>query len=192
MSKEISNGALEILIRLELPKLKRYKDQAGNDTIGVGHLITRIDPNLRKVTGLAPDLVTELTYKQVSELLKLDLSTYEMHVNLLCPDVSQCAFDALVLFTFNVGMRGFEKSSVYSNISKNKFILAAESMMLYKYITIGGRKIISKGLIKRRFIEANILSTPVLRTNLASKELTTTLMNEAIDIITDYYSKYKG
>lgn len=191
MSRHISDSALLILIHLEKPVLKRYKDHAGNDTIGVGHLILRDDKNLKTVTGLDSDFVNELTADEAGHLLQLDLANYEIHIDLLLPDIPQCMFDALVLFTFNIGIRGFQRSSVYTNMSKGLYKSAAESIMLYRYATVGGRKIVSRGLVKRRFIEASLLTAPVLRLGLVNGELPQSLLNEAIDIITDYYSKNK-
>lgn len=70
-----------------------YRDQAGNPTIGVGHLITEDDP----------DFGGGITEQDAMDLLAKDISRFEDAVNGYGLDLTQHQFDVLVDFSFNAG-----------------------------------------------------------------------------------------
>ena len=116
-----------------------YRCPAGYWTIGVGHLISYDDK-------LHSSWDRTLSDNEIESLLKKDLIKYENGVTrLLHPkQPTQPEFDALVSFSFNLGLGCFQRSTVRGNKKR-----AAE--VLLKYCFARGRKL--KGLIRRRIAE---------------------------------------
>lgn len=87
-----SEQGLQFIMDQEGVVLHPYDDQAGNPTIGVGHLI--------KDGESFPD---EITQEQAMELLASDVALFEAAVNYYALDLTQNQFDVLVDFSFNCG-----------------------------------------------------------------------------------------
>jgi lysozyme len=127
---------------------KPYRCPAGYWTVGVGHLITR-DFEL-------PDSWNRsMGDDEINDLLRKDLLKFENGVLRLLHPVqpSQSEFDALVSFSFNLGLGTFQRSTVRSAFKRGDKKRAGE--VLLKYRRAGGR--ILKGLIRRRFAEHVLL-----------------------------------
>jgi lysozyme len=127
---------------------KPYRCPAGYWTVGVGHLITR-DFEL-------PDSWNRsMGDDEINDLLRKDLLKFENGVLRLLHPVqpSQSEFDALVSFSFNLGLGTFQRSTVRSAFKRGDKKRAGE--VLLKYRRAGGR--ILKGLIRRRFAEHALL-----------------------------------
>lgn len=168
----VSRAALEVLKVLEGSSKSVYKDSAGHYTIGVGHLLMfPTDQNLTLVTGKDPsDIVHDdikLTDEQVMELLSLDLKRFESNVDkaLKGTMINQQEFDALVLFTFNVGIGNLLKGTIIKAMQNLDVDLAAKTML--RYIRAGNA--VSNGLLKRRCVEVNIMLYPDVKLDLFSK-----------------------
>ncbi len=107
----LSSKGLDFIKRHEGFSSKTYKDSAGNDTIGYGHLINKKTENFDK----------GITEKDAAALLQQDANTAVGAVNSdLKVEVSQTQFDALVDFTYNEGAGAFGKSTLLSNINGGK------------------------------------------------------------------------
>ena len=143
-----SEKGLALIKYFEGVRAKPYKCPAGYWTVGVGHLITR-SPEL-------PDSWDrELEPNEIDEILKKDLVKFENGVlRLLHPkQPTQFEFDALVSFSFNLGLGCFQRSTVRSAFKRGDKKRAGE--VLLKYCYAGGRKL--KGLIRRRIAEHALL-----------------------------------
>ena len=143
-----SEKGLALIKYFEGVRAKPYRCPAGYWTIGVGHLITR---NVK----LPDSWNRELEPDEIDELLKKDLIKFENGVlRLLHPkQPTQSEFDALVSFSFNLGLGCFQRSTVRSAFKRNDKKRAGE--VLLKYCYAGGRKL--KGLIRRRIAEHALL-----------------------------------
>ena len=143
-----SEKGLALIKYFEGVRAKPYRCPAGYWTIGVGHLITR---NVK----LPDSWNRELEPDEIDELLKKDLIKFENGVlRLLHPkQPTQSEFDALVSFSFNLGLGCFQRSTVRSAFKRNNKKRAGE--VLLKYCYAGGRKL--KGLIRRRIAEHALL-----------------------------------
>ena len=64
--------------------------------------------------------------------------------------LNQNEFDALVSLVFNIGAGGFKGSSVLRNLNAGNRRGAADSMLAWNKGTIGGKKVVLKGLANRR------------------------------------------
>ena len=60
---------------------------------------------------------------------------------------------ALVDFTHNLGIGVLQKSSIIKNLNAGQCKKAADSFLLYKYGTVNGKKVVLRGLEKRRKAE---------------------------------------
>jgi len=143
-----SEKGLALIKYFEGVRARPYRCPAGYWTIGVGHLITR---NVE----LPDSWDRKLEPDEIDALLKKDLRKFEIGVRrLLHPrQPTQSEFDALVSFSFNLGLGCFQRSTVRSAFKRNDKKRAGE--VLLKYCYAGGRKL--KGLIRRRLAEHALL-----------------------------------
>lgn len=125
---------------------KPYQDPIGLWTIGVGHLIGD-----GKKLPKAWD--KELTDDEVDELLYEDLERFEIGIQRLTKvSLTQGQFDALVSFSFNVGLGNFQSSTLRSKLNRGDYEGASNEF--WKWRKAGGK--ILKGLVKRRADEKNL------------------------------------
>lgn len=143
-----SEKGLALIKYFEGVRAKPYKCPAGYWTVGVGHLITRS-------SELPDSWDRELKPNEINEILKKDLVKFENGVlRLLHPkQPTQFEFDALVSFSFNLGLGCFQRSTVRSAFKRGDKKRAGE--VLLKYCYAGGRKL--KGLMRRRIAEHALL-----------------------------------
>ena len=127
-----------------------YRCPAGYWTIGVGHLVSYDDKLLSSWDRTLSD-------NEIDNLLKNDLKKFENGViRLLHPkQPNQSEFDALVSFSFNLGLGCFQRSTVRSAFIRGDKKRAGE--VLLKYCYAGGRRL--KGLIRRRLAEHALFMT---------------------------------
>ena len=122
-------------------RVKPYKCPAGLWTIGIGHLIG-------DGKSLPPEWNRTFTLKEIYDLLATDVQKFERGVLRLLPNVnlSQNEFDALVSFSFNLGLGTFQRSTIRQALLRGDKIGAMQS--LRKYNKAGGK--VLKGLDNRR------------------------------------------
>ena len=112
-------------------------------TIGYGHYGPDVEPD------------STVTEKEAEQLLKEDLVDVERAVSNATAgwNLNQNQFDALVSFTFNVGIRAFRNSTLLKLIKRTtpENVIRAE-FMKWKYS--GGR--VLAGLERRRRAEADL------------------------------------
>jgi lysozyme len=130
-------------------RVKPYKCPAGLWTIGVGHLIG-------DGKSLPPEWNRTFTLKEVYDLLATDVQKFERGVERLLPNVklSQNEFDALVSFSFNLGLGTFQRSTIRQALLRGDKVAAIESLL--KYNKAGGK--VLKGLVIRREAEAALFN----------------------------------
>jgi lysozyme len=140
----------------------RYKPYicSGNVwTVGCGHALypRQLVMNLadRKEYKLKPEDNRIWTKEEVDGLLKYDLQRFELGVLRLLGSVQpkQSEFDALVSFSFNLGLGTFQRSTVRSAFIRGDKTRAGE--VLLKYCRAGGK--VLKGLQRRRLAEHALL-----------------------------------
>jgi lysozyme len=88
-----------------------------------------------------------LSMGEVDDILKNDLARFEQGVSRLCPiALTQGQFDALVSFSFNVGLGNLQRSTIRMKVNRGDFEGASESFLDW---TKAGGKVL-KGLVNRR------------------------------------------
>ena len=141
-----SQVGLALIKHYEGFRSKPYRCPAGLWTIGYGHLINdgRVLPvNCNRV----------FLKSEIDELLIADLKRFERGVALYCPvQLTQNQFDALVSFSFNLGLGTLQRSTVRQKINRGDFKGAAK--VLLQYNKAGGK--VLKGLDLRRKDEARL------------------------------------
>jgi lysozyme len=149
---KVSPAALKMIKHHEGVRVKPYRCPALLWTVGVGHVI---DPNHIKVPfeerrslPIPDGWDRVLTMDEVDAILAQDLNRFERGVARLCPAAvnSQGIFDALVSFSFNVGLGNLQRSGLRMKTNRGEFQDAAEEFM--KWTKAAGR--VLPGLVKRR------------------------------------------
>ena len=149
--KTSSNG-LQLIRKYEGCKTTPYRCPAGLYTVGYGHVIGN---------GLQlPDQFNRtFSLGEIDELLRTDLARFEQGVLRYCPVyLTQCQFDALVSFSFNLGLGVLQRSTLRQKINRGD---ADAAKVILKYNMAGGR--ILKGLIRRRQAEYRLFTAPTDR-----------------------------
>jgi lysozyme len=147
-----SSKAKEMIKHHEGVRLKPYLCPAKLWTVGVGHVLYPEQANMkledRKDLWLHPEDNRVWTMEQVNALLEFDLNRFERGVARLCPSSTsnQNHFDALVSFSFNVGLGSLQKSSLRMKYNRGEYEEAANEFL--KWAKAGGK--VLPGLLKRR------------------------------------------
>ena len=146
---KISQDGINLIKRFEGVRFKPYRCPAGLWTVGVGHLIgdgKQLPDSYNKT----------FTEREVDEILRQDLARFERGVAMQFPmsyRFTQGMFDALVSFSFNLGLGTLQRSTVRSALLRYDKDKAGESLL--KYCRAGGK--ILKGLQLRRQEEYKLL-----------------------------------
>ena len=150
----VSPKAIEMIKHHEGVRFKPYQCPAKLWTIGVGHVLY---PNQIKILlaergayALHPEDSRTFTKEEVDAILRADLARFEKGVATYCPvPLTQGQFDALVSFSFNVGLGTLQRSTLRQKVIRGDMAGAAEELL--KYCMAGGK--ILKGLQNRRIDE---------------------------------------
>ena len=148
---KVSKEAIEGIKKDEGVRTKPYRCPALIWSVAVGHVIDqshiRVPFNERKNIPLPPEWDRVLSMAEVDAILAADLATFERGVLRLCPGgLTQGRFDALVSFSFNVGLGNLQRSTIRMKHNRGDFEGAAESFMAWT--KAGGKEL--PGLVKRR------------------------------------------
>ena len=138
---KVSNKLIQMLKHHEGVRNKPYQCPAKLWTVGIGHLIG-------DGKTLPPEWNKTFTNEEIDGLLKRDLNRFERGILKMLPNVRlrQCEFDALVSFSFNLGLGTFQRSTIRQAILRGDKEAAMESLL--KYCRAGGR--VLRGLENRR------------------------------------------
>ena len=151
----ISEDGQKVLAQIEGVKRNVYNDVAGLPTIGVGHLLTKDELSSGKITiqGQPVKYGNGLTDQQVMDLLSQDLTRFNKAVSdSVTVPLEQHQFDALVSFTFNIGVGAFKSSTLLKRLNAGEY--NDVPAQLHRWIYAGSKKV--TGLINRRDKEAEL------------------------------------
>ena len=141
---KVSKECLKMLAHHEGVRQKPYKCPAGLWTVGVGHLIGD--------GKTLPDSWNKIfTLDEVYDILAKDVARFERGVNkYITIPLRQNEFDALVSFSFNLGLGVLQRSTLRQALNRGDKEGAIASLL--KYNKAGGK--VLKGLDNRRKDEA--------------------------------------
>jgi len=152
---QMSEHGLGLLEKWEGFELNVYKDSAGLPTIGVGHLLTKSELSSGKIVlnGSSVQYSGGLTNQQVLDLLGQDVKPAELAVNNgVKVALNQNQFDALVSFTFNVGVGAFTDSTLLKVVNQQQY--DAVPTQFLRWVRSGGQVV--QGLVNRRQNEISL------------------------------------
>jgi lysozyme len=154
-----SATGIDLIKYFEGVRYRPYMCSGNVWTIGCGHALypRQLVMNLanRKEYKLKPEDNRVWTKEEVDGLLKYDLQRFELGVFRLLGAVQpkQSEFDALVSFSFNLGLGTFQRSTVRSAFIRGDKETAGETLL--KYCRAGGK--VLQGLQRRRLAEHALL-----------------------------------
>lgn len=148
----VSHKCIEMIKHHEGVRTKPYQCPALLWTVGVGHVI---DPNHakvkiedRKALPIPDGWNRVLSMEEVDDILQKDLQRFVQGVLRLCPNTAtkQSHLDALVSFSFNVGLGNLQRSQVRMKYNRGDFEGAMDELLTWN--KAGGK--VLKGLDNRR------------------------------------------
>ncbi|OCK42533.1 hypothetical protein BA195_10175 [Tenacibaculum soleae] len=147
----ISQRGLNLIKKHEGFRNNPYLCPSGIPTIGYGNTYYN-DSTKVKLTD------TPITLKEAETLLKSVVNQFEKGVsNLIKVELNQNQFDALVSFSYNVGLGAFASSTLLKRINNNPF--DEDIKYQFRRWNKSGGKVL-KGLKKRRNEESYLYFTP--------------------------------
>jgi len=132
-----SQEGLELIKKFEGCRLEAYRCSANVLTIGYGH------------TGgvLETDVITQ---DVADKLLEQDIEKFEKYVNVnVVVELNQSQFDALVAWTFNLGVGNLRQSTMLKKLNEGDYQSVPSEMK--RWNKAGGKTL--DGLIRRRKAE---------------------------------------
>jgi len=151
-----STNAISLIKDSESVSLVPYNCPAGHATIGYGHLLHR-----RPVTSDDERITWSLEH--ADNVLKLDITVIERELNKkIKVPVNQNQFDAIVSWTFNLGIgRLVEgKCSWLRELNRGNYSAVPELLKRWNKATMNGVLTELPGLTKRRAEEAKLFAKP--------------------------------
>lgn len=141
-----SQRGIDLLTEFEGFRSTAYRDVAGIWTIGYG--TTRIYGRPVRSTDVC-------SKDEARAFMANDLSRFERAVNEALPaDGTQSHFDALVAFCYNVGVNGFQKSTIYRKLKLGTVLtVTEENFTVWNKARIKGKLVVIPGLTRRRRAE---------------------------------------
>lgn len=137
----ISETGLDLIRYFEGLRLTAYQDAVGVWTIGYGSTGPHVTPGLT------------ITAEEAESLLRHDVARFEEGVDeVVKVSLSQDEFDALLSFSFNLGLGNLRQSTLLRKLNAGDFAAAASE---FKRWNRAGQRILA-GLTRRREAEARL------------------------------------
>lgn len=137
-----SAQGLDLIKRFEGLHLHAYLDPVQIPTIGYGTIM---------IAGKPVKMGMVITEEQAGQYITADLHRFEDAVNTSVDvPLTQEQFDALVSFTYNLGVSNFKKSTLLTLLNQSRYEEAQPQFL--RWNRAGG--VVFKGLSRRRLAEA--------------------------------------
>jgi lysozyme len=142
---QISQVGINLIKSFEGCVLTAYQDVAGVWTIGYGH-----------TSGISQG--QSITQQEADDLLRSDIESFSNGVNdLVHVPLNQYQFDALVSFSYNVGIHAFATSTLLEKLNNGDYRGASEEFDLW--VHAGGN--VLQGLVNRRLAEKTLFNREI-------------------------------
>jgi len=150
----VSPKAIAMIKHHEGVRQKPYRCPAKLWTVGVGHVLYpeqgKLPIDQRDAFNIKIEDFRIFSMEEVDAILRADLDRFERGVErYITVPLTQGMFDALVSFSFNVGLGTLQRSTLRQKLNRGDKEGAAEELL--KYCMAGGK--ILKGLQNRRIDE---------------------------------------
>lgn len=142
-----SKQAIEIIKKYEGLFLNAYLCPASVVTIGYG--------TIRYPDGKPVKLGEKITLKKAEELLTWEVEKIATQIPKV--NVNQNQYDALVSFTYNLGIGNLLKSTLWKKVRTNpEDPTIKDEFMKWTKARVGGKLTVLKGLVRRRTEEFSL------------------------------------
>jgi lysozyme len=157
---KVSQKCIEQIKKDEGVRNRPYQCPALLYTVGVGHVIdpshAKVPFANRKQLPIPDGWDRVLSAEEIDEILRKDLNRFEAGVlRLIKVKLTQGQFDALVSFSFNVGLGNLQNSTLRMKLNRGDYEGAAEQFLVW---TKAGGKVL-KGLVIRRTHEKEMFES---------------------------------
>ena len=133
-----SQEGLALIKKFEGCRLKTYRCSANVLTIGYGH-----------TGGVKED--DTISQPEADKLLEQDIAKFEKYVNVnVAVELNQSQFDALVAWTFNLGVGNLRSSTMLKKLNETDYVSVPSEMK--RWNKAAGKTL--DGLIRRRLAES--------------------------------------
>jgi lysozyme len=154
---KVSSKCIKMIKHHEGVRFSPYLCPARLHTVGVGHVLYPEQGKLkiedRDAYPLRPEDNRKFSVEEVDAILAADLQRFERGVEKFVPvPLTQGQFDALVSFSFNVGLGTLQRSTLRQKALRGDMAGSADELL--KYCMAGGK--ILKGLQNRRIDERSM------------------------------------
>jgi lysozyme len=152
---KISEAGIQLIKSFEGCHRSPYRCPAALWTIGYGHVLYPDQARLKTPERTAYPLNAEhnrtFEYDEIDSILEKDLERFEAGVLRLCPSAadSQSQFDAIVSFSFNVGLGNLQASTLRMKYNRGEFEGAADEFLKWRK----SNGVVLAGLVRRREAE---------------------------------------
>jgi len=141
----VSNDMTQKIKKFEGYLSRAYQDVAGVWTIGYGNTYYADGSKVKQGDTISKSEAEDLFSKILDQFSSKVSSTITSQIN-------QCQFDALVSFTYNVGIASLKKSTLLKKVNANPDDESIRDEFM-KWTKAGGK--VYNGLVKRRKDEAD-------------------------------------
>ena len=150
----VSPKAIAMIKHHEGVRFEPYRCPAKLWTVGVGHVLypeqAKLPMDQRDAFNIQIEDFRIFSMEEIDDILRADLDRFERGVErYITVPLTQGMFDALVSFSFNVGLGTLQRSTLRQKLNRGDKEGAAEELL--KYCMAGGK--ILKGLQTRRLDE---------------------------------------
>jgi lysozyme len=157
---KVSQKCIDQIKKDEGVRNRPYQCPAMLYTVGVGHVIdpshAKVPFTERKTLPIPAGWDRVLSNDEIDEILRKDLTRFEQGVlRLIKVKLTQGQFDALVSFSFNVGLGNLQNSTLRMKLNRGDYDGAAEQFLVW---TKAGGKVL-KGLVIRRTHEKEMFES---------------------------------
>ncbi len=153
-----SQRGIDLIKNFESLQLRVYVDPVGIPTIGYGH------------TNGVTMATRPIVVSQADRFLAEDIEEYEAGVTAAVKvPLNQNQFDALVSFSFNLGIGSLQRSTLLKHLNAGKL---AQAVAEFPRWNMAGGKALA-GLTRRRAAEARLFSKPITQENVMNKFVAT-------------------
>jgi len=152
---KISEAGIQLIKSFEGCHNTPYKCPAGLWTIGYGHVLYPDQARLKTPERASYALKSEHNRvwdaDEIDSLLEEDLLRFSSGVLRLCPAAAdnQCYLDAMVSFSFNVGLGNLQASTLRMKYNRGDFSGAADEFLKWRK----SNGVVLRGLERRREAE---------------------------------------
>jgi lysozyme len=158
---KISEAGIQLIKSFEGCHNTPYRCPALLWTVGYGRVLypdqARLKTPERALYGIKDEHNRTFEYDEIDSILEKDLERFEAGVLRLCPAAAdrQSQFDAIVSFSFNVGLGNLQASTLRMKYNRGEFESAADEFL--KWTKASGK--VLKGLVRRREAERALFLT---------------------------------